>query len=152
MKKMEFIARHRKDAEKAGKTFGLNPVVILAQAALESGWGQSVLSKEHKNFFGLTAFGTPNDYWHGCGVTIGERSLQFRKYGEPLDSFLDYARLIRRRYPRAAEMTYTPEAFAKEIAYSPYISEVNGDDREAYRRTLCRLTRQIAELLSIHIL
>ena len=43
---------------------------------------------------------------------------------------MDYCRLLRSAYPRAADMSANPTAFAKEIAYSPYISEVNGDNRE----------------------
>ena len=39
--------------------------------------------------------------------------------------------------------------FAKEIAYSPYISEVNGDNREAYRKLIVQLCRKISSQLSI---
>jgi flagellar protein FlgJ len=71
-------------------------------------------------------------------VQLGEHSLRFRTYPEARLSFLDYARLIRTCYPSAAALSYTPKAFAKEIAYSRYISEVNGDNREAYREALCQ--------------
>ncbi len=143
MKQVDFITRFYPDAEVAGQTFGINPVVILAQAILESGWGESVLSKVHNNFFGITAYGTPNEYWHGCRVSLQDDKMKFRKYSDARNSFLDYARLIRQVYPRAAEMSYSPESFAKEIAYSRYISEINGDNREEYRRALCKLCRQI---------
>jgi flagellar protein FlgJ len=56
---------------------------------------------------------------------------------------MDYARLIRTNYKRAASMSFQPEAFAKEIAYSLYISEVNGDDRETYRKLLIDISKGI---------
>ena len=39
--------------------------------------------------------------------------------------------------------------YAKAIAYSPYISEVNGDNREAYRKLIVQLCRKISSQLSI---
>lgn len=143
MTQKQFIARFRSEAERAGQTFDMDPVVMLAQAALESGWGESVLARVHCNLFGLTAYGTANAYWHGGRVEMQQGRLCFRKYRETALSFLDYARLIRQHYPRAAELSRFPEAFAKEIAYSRYISEVNGDNREAYRRGIVRISKGI---------
>jgi len=40
-------------------------------------------------------------------------------------------------------------AYAKEIAYSPYISELNGDDRETYRRSLVSLERTIRAIVAM---
>jgi len=139
----EFVARFRSEAEEAGKLFGINPVVMLAQAALESGWGENILARVHHNLFGILAYGTPNDYWHGCRVQVRNDGLYFRKYGDTRHSFLDYARLIRTCYPVAADVSHHPEAFAKEIAYSRYISEKNGDNREAYRKAIRQICRRI---------
>jgi len=144
MKQNEFIHNFLPLAKPAGETFELNPMVILAQAAIESAWGQSLLSTEHNNYFGITGYGKPNAYWMGTSVELGRHSLKFRTYTEPCLSFLDYARLIRKGYRKAAVLSYCPEAFAKTIAYSPYINEANGDDREAYRRMLVAIYRQLA--------
>ena len=38
--------------------------------------------------------------------------------------------------------------YAKAIAYSPYISELNGDNRERYRETLVQLCREIEPIYS----
>ena len=73
----------------------------------------------------------------------------FRIYPDDKCSFMDYCRLLRSAYPRAADMSANPTAFAKEIAYSPYISEVNGDNREAYRKLIVQLCRKISSQLSI---
>ncbi|MCD7936497.1 MAG: glucosaminidase domain-containing protein [Tannerellaceae bacterium] len=143
MKRETFINTYFPLARVAGERFKLNPVVMLAQAALESGWGQSTLACEHHNFFGLTAYGKANDFWPGEGVQLREGSLCFRRYDSPQQSFLDYARLICSSYKSAAAMSFYPEAFAKEIAYSRYISEENGDDREMYRRSLVAICKTI---------
>ena len=57
-------------AVSAGAAFNLNPLAILAQAAFESGWGTSNLAKECRNYFGLTAYGCSNAYWHGGKTTV----------------------------------------------------------------------------------
>ena len=73
-------------------------------------------------------------------------TLWFRRYASPEDSFLDFARLIHSAYPVAATLTFHPTAYAKEIAYSKYISEVNGDNRAAYQRMLVSICRSIEQL------
>ncbi|WP_293712155.1 glucosaminidase domain-containing protein [uncultured Parabacteroides sp.] len=151
MQKEEFIKQYHSPARKAGECFGINPVVILAQSAIETGWGESTLAKEHNNFFGITAFGRPNAFWKGPKTDLSENggipSLWFRKYETPEDSFMDYARLIHTAYPVAASVSHSPSAFAKEIAYSKYISEVNGDNRAAYRRMLVSISGFVEKLL-----
>lgn len=54
----------------------------------------------------------------------------------------------RQRYTPAADMSPDTEAFAKEMAYSPYISEVNGDNRENYRRALVQISAEILKVKS----
>ncbi|MCD7977078.1 MAG: glucosaminidase domain-containing protein [Tannerellaceae bacterium] len=146
MKKQSYMEKCLPLAEEAGKVFGINPVVILAQGALESGWGTSTLATRYHSYFGVTGSGTANDYWDGQRVWLGKNSLHFRTYSEPLNSFLDYARLLRSRYPNAANVSDSPEEFARAISYSAYISEVNGDDREAYCKSLISICRTISKM------
>lgn len=40
----------------ASKSSGLDPVYILAHAALESGWGKSQIARDKYNYFGIGAF------------------------------------------------------------------------------------------------
>ena len=49
-KKIFYLRRCRAAAEEAGRAFDMNPRVILAQGALESGWGTSCLATEHNNY------------------------------------------------------------------------------------------------------
>ncbi len=72
MKKQQFMARCEEPARRAGERFSLNPVVILAQAALESGWGESTLARTYHNFFGMCAAGKANEFWSGAGVQLRE--------------------------------------------------------------------------------
>lgn len=138
-------------AVSAGAAFNLNPLVILAQAAFESGWGTSSLAKESHNYFGLTAYGCSNAYWHGGKTTVKGRSysLDFRRYDTCEHSFLDFARLIRNNYRAAWQVSHDPQAYAKEIAYSRYISEQNGDNRETYRQSLVLIAQTIRAILAL---
>lgn len=138
-------------AVQAGATFNMNPAVILAQAAFESGWGTSHLATDSRNYFGLTAYGCSNEYWHGGKVTVKTAlySLNFRRYDTAGNSFLDFARLIRNSYRAAWSVSADPQAYAREIAYSPYISELNGDDRESYRRSLVQMEQTIRSIIAL---
>ncbi len=35
--------------------YGIEPIILISQAALESGWGKSALASKHNNLFGFTA-------------------------------------------------------------------------------------------------
>ena len=61
-KKINFLHTCREAAAEAEKLFGMNARIILAQGALESGWGTSMLATEHHNFFGLMGYGASNAY------------------------------------------------------------------------------------------
>ena len=74
-------------------------------------------------------------------------SLRFRTYDSPGDSFMDYARMIRSVYPFAADVSDDPKAFARKIAYSKYISEVNGDRNAAYQSIVIKVCEKISKLI-----
>ena len=132
----------------------LQPLAILAQAAFESGWGASNLAKESRNYFGLTAYGCSNAYWHGGKTTVKASSypLNFRRYDTRENSFLDFARLIRNSYRSAWQVSNDLQAYAKEIAYSPYISELNGDNRETYRLSIIQIAQTIQAIMALIVL
>ena len=146
MTKQDFVNKFYPAAKAAGAEFNINPVVILAQAAIESGWGESKLST-YNNFFGITAYGRINNYWHGGKIQLAENGLTFRRYDTMENSFMDYCRLIRGSYRTSADLSFHPAAFAKSIAYSKYISEVNGDNRASYQILMEKLSASIAALV-----
>ncbi len=92
-----FIREYAPLAGEAGRAFRIDPVVILAQAAIETGWGESTLCREYHNFFGITAYGLPNVWWTGRWTELSPRSLRFRIYPDDKCSFMDYCRLLRSR-------------------------------------------------------
>jgi flagellar protein FlgJ len=146
MTKQDFVNKFYPAAKAAGAEFNINPVVVLAQAAIESGWGESKLSS-YNNFFGITAYGRINSYWHGGKIQLAENGLTFRRYDTMENSFMDYCRLIRGSYRTSADLSFHPAAFAKSIAYSKYISEVNGDNRASYQILMEKLSASIATLI-----
>ena len=146
MTKQDFVNKFYPAAKAAGAEFNINPVVVLAQAAIESGWGESKLSS-YNNFFGITAYGRINNYWHGGKIQLADNGLPFRRYDTMENSFMDYCRLIRSSYRTSADLSFYPAAFAKSIAYSKYISEVNGDNRASYQILMEKLSASIATLV-----
>ena len=150
---INFVKNSLQAAVSAGASFNMNPTMILAQAAFESGWGMSKLATGSNNYLGLTAYGCSNQYWHGGKTTVntGSYSLDFRRYDTRENSFLDFARLIRNNYRTAWQASNNPEAYAREIAYSPYISELNGDDRETYRQSLIQMEKTVRAIVEIII-
>lgn len=67
---IRFVKDSLPAAVSAGAAFNMNPLAILSQAAFESGWGTSNLATAGRNFFGLTAYGCSNEYWHGGKTTV----------------------------------------------------------------------------------
>jgi flagellar protein FlgJ len=146
-KKQSFVAQYAPIAQRVGAQFNIDPSIILAQAALESGWGTSSLFKRSNNLFGVMAAGKPNQYWEGR-KTEG-RAGNFRVYPSVEDSMADFARLIRdkKEYSSAYKVADNPEAYARAIAQSPYISEKNNDNRANYERGLKNNALEIQRLL-----
>lgn len=83
--------------EKIYKDYGvkLYPSLMLAQAAVESGWGKSSLTRKYNNFFGIKA----SKAWEGKVIDkytyeeINGKRIKikqpFRWYDDPVDSFYD---------------------------------------------------------------
>ncbi len=150
MIKEEFVKTYYSLAEKAGKKYNLNPTVILAQGAHESAWGSSYAARVRKNFFGITAYGSTNEYWDGAkSASQTNPTLIFRIYKTAEDSFMDFARLITTKYKTAASVSNDSTQYAKAIAYSPYISESNGDNRPAYQKAVMSNANYIDSMTDI---
>ena len=114
----EFIAQLAQPAKVASQQSGIPHHLILAQAALESGWGQrQILTRDGKpsyNVFGIKASGD----WKGETTDImtteyegGEAKVRatFRVYGSYFEALSDYVRLISSN-PRYAAVANAPSA------------------------------------------
>jgi len=146
MTKQDYILKYKDTAQVAGSLYGINPTIILAQSAHESGWGSSTNVAQANNFFGVTASGKPNQYWSGKSRTAST-GLKFRVYATPTDSFKDFARLIKEKYPTSAKVSSNVKLYAHSIAQSPYISEENGDDRTVYEKAIISIANEVNKIL-----
>lgn len=143
----DYVAKYYQFAKEAGERYEMDPLVILAQGAHESAWGTSSLAINYNNFFGFTAGGSPNEFWDGQYYTAQNKyKLKFRIYPSPKESFMDFARLIKSKYKSAHAAGKDYKIYAQRIAYSPYISEQNGDNREHYKNGIIKLYDSIVEV------
>ena len=110
----------------------INRYLILSQAYLESGAGESLLAKKYNNFFGLKA----NTTWKGQKVKLKTKeadkagnlydtTAEFRVYNSPLDSFQSYANVLSsKRYKDAGIFTsIDPAEQAKAVVKGGYATD-----------------------------
>jgi flagellar protein FlgJ len=145
-KRTEYVRKYIGIAEKVGKEFKMNPITILAQAAIESGWGTSKLATENHNFFGFTAYGATNEFWKGAKRVSTSSGLPFRSYDTVEDGFRDFARLISLKYNAAYKASNDVAQYATLISSSPYINEKNGDNRTKYKQLIIANALAIVEI------
>jgi flagellum-specific peptidoglycan hydrolase FlgJ len=124
MKKPEFIEAATQAALLASRTSGLPPGITVAQAALESAWGGSRLSRDANNYFGIKAHGLhpwielPTTEIHN-GAAVRTRA-RFARYGSMHECFADRDLLILKnsRYQDARKGADRPEEFLRSLAAS----------------------------------
>ena len=118
-------------AQETARKLGVSPRALVAQAALETGWGRHLVGGEQShNLFGIKA----GRSWHGARVESGthefvdgrrvETRAGFRAYGSVHDSFADYARLMRNdRYAGALAAGDDPARFAGALQRAGYATD-----------------------------
>jgi mannosyl-glycoprotein endo-beta-N-acetylglucosaminidase len=131
----DFIAAVAAAARQAGEgTSGAPVSVTVAQAILESDWGQSLLSREANNYFGIKASGEL-----GNDGAVWMRTLEFapgggssyavlapfRAYKTLADSVADHSRLFREvsLYRQALQVLDDPDEFTRRIAQAGYSTD-----------------------------
>jgi len=133
--KDDFLRTMRPHAEQAAREIGVDPDALLAQAALETGWGRSVPCNAQGgcsfNLFGIKA----GSQWSGATVNVPTLEFEsgipvrkverFRAYDSPADSFRDYAALIRdsARYANVRGAGDNVEAFASALQQGGYATD-----------------------------
>lgn len=121
-------------ARKVAAELGVPAKALVAQAALETGWGRRLLGREgavsSHNLFGIKA----GKGWQGprvdagtheyvAGVRVAQRT-QFRAYGSVAESFADYARLLGRpRYAAARGTGEDTRGFATALQRAGYATD-----------------------------
>lgn len=100
----DFVQQIQPHAEKAAKALGIPARTLIAQAALETGWGQKLIQKADGspalNFFGIKAdkdwqgeraSARTHEYEHG---QMRGETASFRAYGSIAEGFEDYVRFL----------------------------------------------------------
>lgn len=144
----EFIATMMPMAEKAARRLGVEPRYLVAQAALETGWGKSMIrqkdgSNSH-NLFGIKATnwsGEPamartTEYLNGRAVKQVEG---FRAYASFEQSFDDFVSLLQKseRYQSAVNAGGDSERFVRELQKAGYATDPQ------YARKVSQIARRM---------
>jgi flagellum-specific peptidoglycan hydrolase FlgJ len=125
---------------------GLFASVMMAQAILESGWGNDVLPQKYNNYFGIKAdarwkakhpgkactLKTPRDTAFG-GTAVSE----FRVYDDPMDSIRDRIQFLteNKRYHRHGVFTASsPDEQAEALERAGYAGT-----KKDYNETLVKV-------------
>jgi flagellum-specific peptidoglycan hydrolase FlgJ len=122
MTKQDFLDAAIAAARESSGVSGLPPGVTVAQAALESAWGNSQLSREANNYFGIKAHGDHRSVEMATTeVTNGvaaKAAARFARYESMTECFEDRDQLILRLacYAEARKNASDPEAFIRGLA------------------------------------
>ena len=132
---VSFVRALAPQAAVAAKKLGVSVRALLAQAALETGWGKHLPShgdgSSSNNLFGIKA----GSSWDGQRVNVPtvefedgvavRRQAQFRAYASPADSFANYAQLLRDnpRYSGALGQGDDVLGFARGLVKGGYATD-----------------------------
>jgi len=122
-------------AQSAGQSLGVAPDTLIAQAALETGWGRNMPTdtngRSSSNLFGVKA----GDSWRGAAVqastteydqgTPSTTRAAFRSYGDASQSVGDYVSLLQTspRYAGALGAGSDVHAFANGLQRGGYATD-----------------------------
>ena len=129
-----FVAEIWDHAKRAAGELGVDPRALVAQAALETGWGRRGIQRNDggsaHNLFGIKATG-----WSGERARVGtheytngvkhSETADFRAYASPAESFADYVRLLKNnpRYQQALAAGNDIQGFARGLQKAGYATD-----------------------------
>ena len=129
-----FVAGIWDHAKIAAKELGVDARALVAQAALETGWGRRQIKhgdgRTSNNLFGIKATG-----WKGDSASVGtheyvggvrrNETASFRSYASPAESFADYVRLLKSnpRYQQALAAGTDVRGFARGLQQAGYATD-----------------------------
>ena len=131
----EFVAALYPHAEKIGAELNVDPRAIVAQAALETGWGKHLISDAQGNnsfnFFGIKADQrwsgnkvdvTTHEFRHG---TMLKENAAFRSYPSLEDGLRDYAQFLQsgERYQQAINQGLDAETYGHALQQAGYATD-----------------------------
>jgi flagellar protein FlgJ len=141
----EFVRRLYPLAERAAERIGVDPRMLLAQSALETGWGRRLITRPDgastHNLFGIKA----DERWSGARANVNTTEYEdgvvrlekaaFRSYDSFEDSFNDYVDFLEGnpRYREALNNSHDAESFARHLQEAGYATD------PVYARKLTRV-------------
>lgn len=146
--KLEFIESVSEVAYDNYKSYGILPSITISQAILESGWGESTLSSEYNNLFGIKA----DSRWSGESVNVETKENYddvivgaFRAYDSFKASIKDHGKFLseNERYTKNGLFegrTYKEQAQALENA--GYSTAKDEDGNLIYADKLIRVIQE----------
>ncbi|MGB0204121.1 MAG: flagellar assembly peptidoglycan hydrolase FlgJ [Neptuniibacter sp.] len=131
----EFVEKLMPLAEKVASELGVDPRVLLAQSALETGWGKFMVRdadvSNSNNLFNIKA----DSRWGGNSARVftleyrngvaQREQAQFRSYESYEDSFRDYVDFLKNspRYTLALENANDPYAYVQQLQEAGYATD-----------------------------
>lgn len=130
----DFIKAMLPYAEKAAEELGVDPKVLVAQSALETGWGEHTI----QDSYGKTSFNLFNikadSRWQGHLVNVPtveyregvaqRENANFRRYDSISESFEDYLDFMKQpRYEKALTVASNSEDFVNELQNAGYATD-----------------------------
>lgn len=137
----EFVSKLWDVAKQTAQKIGLNPAVMLAQSALETGWGQHVIKtpkgdssfnlfnvKAHRDWGGDKVAQSTLEFEQGVAV---RKTEPFRAYNNFRESFEDFVAFLNSssRYEEALDKTSNPEQFLHSLQQAGYATDPNYADK-----------------------
>ncbi|MDR3428405.1 flagellar assembly peptidoglycan hydrolase FlgJ [Silvimonas sp.] len=132
-KATSFIDKIGAAAKSASAALGVSPHVLVAQAALETGWGHKPLTdaagndthnlfgvKAGKDWQGKTADVTTTEYVNGVAQ---KKTETFRSYDSYADAMSDYASLIKRRFGDAVGQGGDAKSYGTALQAKGYATD-----------------------------
>jgi flagellar protein FlgJ len=129
----DFINELWPHAVDAAAELGVSPHLLLAQAALETGWGRHQVRtadggnsynlfniKAGKNWQGERAVATTTEYVNGTPV---RESAHFRAYGSYAEAFADYANLLKNNPRYSGVLNQDTEGFINGLQRGGYATD-----------------------------
>lgn len=136
----EFLQDLLPHAQRGARRIGTSPTTLLAIAALETGWGQSMITDENgknsHNLFGIKASATDSDYAitrtteyiEGSAQKLNARFKTFENDADAVDGFT-YFLTDNPRYKKALLHANEPERFVRELQKAGYATDPHYADK-----------------------
>ncbi|MFT4994383.1 MAG: flagellar protein FlgJ [Paraglaciecola sp.] len=131
----EFVSQLLPAAKQAAEQLGLDPLAMIAQAAVETGWGKHMihtdLGKNTHNLFGIKA----NQHWQGDKTMVStveyenglatQKKAPFRTYDSFSEGMQDYVDFLKEnpRYQRALNNSHDAKSYFKELQQAGYATD-----------------------------